>query len=60
MTVLELMEQLKKYAPDREVRVVGDEDDSELWECWDMDVYIARVQDGAEHVELLVHPWVVG
>ncbi len=56
MDVRELMEVLKKYDPDREVRVVGSEEDD--WECYDLDVAVAEVRDG-EHVELLIRPWVL-
>jgi hypothetical protein len=51
------MAELARYEPDREVRVVGSEEDD--WDCWDLDVYISQVRDG-EHVELLVRPWVIG
>jgi hypothetical protein len=58
MTVQELIEELKRHEADREVRVVGTEEDEDDWDCWDLDVCVSEVRDG-EHIELVVRPWVM-
>ena len=59
MTVRKLIAELQKCNPDKEVRIVGSEEDIDLWEVWDMDVNVSSVTEH-EHVELLARPWVLG